>query len=157
MRKLNLAGRTIHSWTVIRETAAPPGGKGSWWMCRCRCGVRRAVSGGSLNSGASRSCGCAADADAGTALHSVWIDVKRKCTCPKHRAYAQFGGAGVTLCHTWTLAFSFFRDDMGPRPFPGAPAEIIDRSKPWGPGNCRWGKTRAVRGSGVRHGKEACR
>jgi hypothetical protein len=147
MKKLDLTGQTFHLWTVLKEARTPPGGKGSWWKCRCRCGTRRDISGSSLNSGASRSCGCVAQKDAGTALHSAWIDVKRKCTCPKHRAYPQFGGAGVTLCHRWTLAFAFFRDDMGPRPFPGAPVEIIDRAKPWGPGNCRWGKTRAVRKS----------
>ena len=47
-------------WTVLSEETSPEGfsQRGSYWRCRCSCGIERIVCGGELRSGRSRSCGC---------------------------------------------------------------------------------------------------
>jgi len=51
---LNLTGKQIGRWTVLRRTW----GTQTTWVCRCSCGSERMVSTSSLRSGMSKSCGC---------------------------------------------------------------------------------------------------
>lgn len=59
-KKIDLTGRKFGRWTVI--DLAPRYSTGSQtivrWNCVCECGAVRAVAGGSLRSGVSKSCGC---------------------------------------------------------------------------------------------------
>ena len=63
-RALDLAGQRFGRWTVVRR-ALPDEcryyGSGAVWLCRCDCGNVGTVSGRSLRSGGSRSCGCYRD------------------------------------------------------------------------------------------------
>lgn len=54
--KIDRTGRVYGRLTVIREV--PRAGGKSWWLCRCSCGNERIVTGGNLNSGNTKSCGC---------------------------------------------------------------------------------------------------
>ncbi|MCK5608150.1 hypothetical protein KAR91_40085, partial [Candidatus Pacearchaeota archaeon] len=56
-RKLSLAGQRFGSWTVVGEAKKRKSGTVAW-LCRCTCGTERVVSGPSLKSGATKSCGC---------------------------------------------------------------------------------------------------
>jgi hypothetical protein len=63
--KAKLTGVTSHLWTVLGPAEQPEHGTRSdkyraqtWWLCECRCGTRRPVARQSLQTGASRSCGC---------------------------------------------------------------------------------------------------
>jgi hypothetical protein len=57
-RGIDLTGRTVHSWRVLQS--ASNRGLHRYWLCQCVCqkGTVREVSGASLLSGRSRSCGC---------------------------------------------------------------------------------------------------
>lgn len=66
-RIMDLVGRVYGRWTVLeREKDRGPG---VYWRCRCECGTEKAVSGGNLRGGVSKSCGC---------LHSKVIDLAGK-------------------------------------------------------------------------------
>ena len=47
-------------WTVIEKTDRPTTSnqRGTYWLCRCRCGAEKIVSGHTLKNGTSQSCGC---------------------------------------------------------------------------------------------------
>jgi len=56
---IDLSGRTFGRWIVLEEAERRgPGGHRRYWLCRCECGSEREVFHGSLQSGASQSCGC---------------------------------------------------------------------------------------------------
>lgn len=59
MKKLNLATQIFGNWTVIKEDTSVITRGRTYWLCRCVCGVERAVAGTSLTSEISTSCGCA--------------------------------------------------------------------------------------------------
>lgn len=63
--------------------------------------------------------------------------MKQRCTNPKHDAYADYGGRGITVCERWAKSFSAFVDDVGPRPA-GTTLDRRDNSKGYEPGNVRW-------------------
>lgn len=60
-----------------------------------------------------------------------------RCRNPKTINYADYGGAGISVCDRWKSFENFFQD-MG---HPPSDKHSIDRKDPHGnyePGNCRW-------------------
>jgi hypothetical protein len=53
---LDLSGKRFHRWLVVRYLDSNRGD--ACFLCRCDCGVEKSVSGNSLRSGKSKSCGC---------------------------------------------------------------------------------------------------
>ena len=51
-------GDTFSFWTIIDRDVPAGHGKCRKWICRCKCGVVRSVSGSCLREGRSKSCGC---------------------------------------------------------------------------------------------------
>lgn len=62
--------------------------------------------------------------------------MRKRCLFPWHRAYARYGGAGVTISASWD-SFDRFLADMGPRP-PGLSLDRIDGRLGYSAENCRW-------------------
>lgn len=56
-QKKNIIGETFGEWTVIGETNKT-NRSGSYWLCKCDCGIERVVFNGTLRTGKSKSCGC---------------------------------------------------------------------------------------------------
>jgi len=54
---IDLTGQKFGRLTVIRRSY-PNGTKNTYWLCRCECGIEKAIQGGSLRNGATKSCGC---------------------------------------------------------------------------------------------------
>jgi hypothetical protein len=54
----NRTGKRYGRWTVLYRSRRPRKDRHAYWICRCRCGMVKAVSGGNLESGESLSCGC---------------------------------------------------------------------------------------------------
>lgn len=65
--------------------------------------------------------------------------MKQRCLNPKHEAYHNYGGRGITICERWKKSFKAFLKDMGRRP---TPKHTLDRHPNndgnYEPGNCRW-------------------
>lgn len=57
--KIDLMGQQIGRWFVIRQEDIH--GQGTFWLCRCDCGIEKVVDGQSLRQGVSKSCGCLHD------------------------------------------------------------------------------------------------
>jgi hypothetical protein len=65
-----------------------------------------------------------------------WAGMIQRCTYPKHRKFALYGGRGITVCDRWRT-FENFLADMGERP-KGKSLDRIDSDKGYTPDNCRW-------------------
>jgi len=67
MRKIDMTGRRFGRLVVLHYVG--PGGCGAAWLCACDCGAQKAVYGGHLRNGRTRSCGCL-HREASTARHA---------------------------------------------------------------------------------------
>jgi hypothetical protein len=120
-------------------------GRTYWQVCQCSCGEVKVVRSAELRR-RTKSCGCLQRESASThgktnSYHfSLWIGMKQRCTNPKNKRFANYGGRGIKVCDRWLGpdGFANFVSDMGERP---SPKHSIDRKENDGdycPDNCRW-------------------
>lgn len=70
--------------------------------------------------------------------------MRSRCTSPRSKDFADYGGRGIRVCKQWLESFDAFLKDMGPRPQGrhGKRAKFsidrIDNERGYEPGNCRW-------------------
>lgn len=144
-----MLGERFGTWTVTGSAQTFSCGS-IGVMCRCECGTSRPVRASLLRRGLSRNCGCLrrpsmaarARRHGHTAHgmvspeHATWNSMLERCRNPKLRAYAAYGGRGITVCDRW-LSFENFLADMGPRP-EGKTIDRVNVDGNYEESNCRW-------------------
>lgn len=144
-------GRT----TVI---SGPYSNNGRRWTCRCECGaeVEKSITAirtaRDTGNGACRACSSRETHGYGSSKNSTYSKyqaMKQRCQNPKHKSYANYGAAGVTVCREWSDSFAAFLRDMGECPGPGYTLDRIENHIGYMPGNVRWA-TRQVQAENTR-------
>ncbi|MEP9322398.1 hypothetical protein PPMP20_04545 [Paraburkholderia phymatum] len=119
-------------------------------VARCDCGSIGEYFLSALRTGSTKSCGCLRDDHSIYETHGhtsartfspeyyTWTSMKTRCTNAKSRAWADYGGRGITVCERWIDSFENFLADMGPRPQGMTLDRFPDSNGNYEPGNCRW-------------------
>jgi hypothetical protein len=153
MKALDISGLRFGRLTALHID--PLRGTNRHWVCACECGNRATVQISRLRSGKTKSCGClrsevlraicgkarrrhghASNWEKTSEYHS-WQAMWRRCTNPKHKSYADYGGRGIRVCDRWK-DFSKFLEDMGLKPGRGFSIDRIENQGNYEPGNCKW-------------------
>lgn len=161
---VGLIGLTFGRLTVVGYTGAMTKHRQRMLTCRCGCGLYVDVMKAHLTSGNTTSCGCAHSEQVGernaasvthgeargtreegtkvTVLYRAWTQIKQRCLNPKHPAYPDYGGRGITLHPVWAASYAHFRQDIdraiGPKPSRLYSLDRINNDSGYVPGNLRW-------------------
>jgi hypothetical protein len=124
------------------------------WECLCDCGATIVALRGNLNSGKSKSCGCArretcmAVGDrvrthgmSRTPTYNTWRAMLDRCRRETSKDYCRYGARGVSVCDRW-MTFANFLADMGERPAGKSLDRWPNGNGNYEPGNCRWATPR---------------
>jgi hypothetical protein len=114
---------------------------------RCACGnicVKKLIA---LTTGHAKSCGCLQRNQLGDLMRThgrskdniyrIWADMRKRCTNPNCKSYADYGGRGIKVCRRWQK-FEKFLADMGERPSSRHELDRINPNGNYRPGNVRW-------------------
>jgi hypothetical protein len=141
---------------IVRTARVIYGRSAPWkakWACKCGAEFEAMVT--NVVRGHTKSCGCELTASRTkkypthghfldgkpSPTYKSWQAMVARCTNPKHPAYANYGGRGITIHEAWLRSFANFLDDVGLRP----DGKTLDRIEPSGnyePRNVRWSDTR---------------
>lgn len=162
----NITGLKFGRLTVIRRAPNNKHG-GSQWLCVCECGQQKIITGGALNNGRTRSCGCLHKEQNATGIYRGthfmtntkdfrrWIGMRERCYNQKNKAYKNYGGRGISVHSEWENNFKAFYDHIIQLENYGKEGYTLDRINNDGnyePGNVRWA-TRSEQSLNTRRAK----
>lgn len=140
--------------TVIRRVENH--GQYTYWECICDCGNKTYVTGRSLTSGHTKSCGCLQREKAseiaarGSWFHNnnlpmiknirtIYFAIKNRCYNRNNPEYQYYGGKGVVMCQQWLdNPETFYHWAIANGFKPGLTIDRIDNDKGYLPQNCRF-------------------
>lgn len=144
--------------TIVERAGSSASGEIRWTL-QCDCGGTKTTGASYLRRGITRSCGCfqregvaerfRKHGGKGTVEHNAWAAIIQRCTNPKHPAWCNYGGRGITICAEWRHDFAAFLAHVGLRPSDQHSIDRIDNNRGYEPGNVRWA-TRSVQQSNIR-------
>jgi len=141
---LELIGRKFGMLTVISMSH---GESGRLWNCLCSCGKmkEKPLTGYELKSGKRNHCGCVplpngmrTHGKCETKLYKVWCSMKHRCSNPKDRAYANYGGRGIGFCDQWVCFEPFYAWAISSGYHEGLTLERMNNNGNYDPNNCAW-------------------
>ncbi len=140
-----MAGRKFGLMSVIARAPENDRHGNVRWECQCECGRPIVVLGSSLRTGNTTSCGLCLRAErtrthglSETRVYKTWTAMKDRCSNPKNKAYANYGGRGIAVCDRWMNSFESFYADVGDRPSDQHSIDRINNDGNYEPSNCRW-------------------
>lgn len=147
MRKLDLVGQRYGRLTVVSLSGRTRHGI-ALWLCKCDCGTKKVIIHNHLRSGNTKSCGClltpedrakaaTTHGSSNTPEYTSYHAAKKRCTNPKFKQFADYGGRGIEFRFK---SFEEFFAEVGPRPEPkfSYSLERIDNDGHYERGNVRW-------------------
>ena len=148
-------GGRYNFWIVVEKADSTR--CSDMWVCECRCGRRRRLSGYRLiryknKEEINNGCGfCESERYEGhpriivngkrIPVYGAWCNMRKRCFDPKHRLYGYYGGRGIVVCDEWNESFLCFYEYVSKLPHFGEPGRSLDRidnDKGYFPGNVRW-------------------
>lgn len=159
-KTIDITGKYFGYWKVIERAGSTERGKATW-LCECKCGKRKIVTGDGLRSGKSESCGCKAielsiertktHGKTGTRLYKIWNQMIQRTTNKNIKDYKYYGGRGITVCKEWRESFEAFEKWAEMNGYKeNLTIDRKDNNKGYEPGNCQWA-TRKQQSSNTRY------
>lgn len=121
-------GKLLVTRTFKKKIGASSRGT-TFAMCLCKCGGKITRPYYLLKKGNVKSCGCLRVENAliraealkltrknyrhgmeKTRPYRIWMNMKQRCSNPKHKSYKAYGGRGITLCKKWNNFADFWKD-----------------------------------------------
>lgn len=148
----DLTGKQFGLLTVI-ERAGRNKHRRALWLCKCKCGNNKVITGAGLTRGNTNSCGCSSrnlasekittHGNAGkgknrSTEYHTWSNMIQRCGNSNSKYYDIYGGRGISVCERWSNSFEDFLEDMGKKPSLKHSIDRIDVNGNYEPNNCKW-------------------